>query len=239
MRSVFITGTSSGIGHALAGEYLNRDWQVYGVSRRRPDDLAGRQHYFHAVVDLADHVRTRSVVSKLLTSTKCLDLAVLNAGVLGQFDDLAQVGLDDLKRTMEINLWSNKTLMDTLFSSGMTVRQVVSISSGASINGNRGWAGYSLSKAALNMLTRLYAREHSDTHFCALAPGVVDTDLIDHLCALHPEGRFAALDALRAKRGTAAMPAPAEAAVQLVDAIQRLPGLVESGAFADLRNLPG
>ena len=38
-----------------------------------------------------------------------------------------------------------------------------------------GWNGYALSKAALNMMMKLYAAERPGTDFSALAPGLVDT----------------------------------------------------------------
>jgi NAD(P)-dependent dehydrogenase (short-subunit alcohol dehydrogenase family) len=238
MHNVFITGVSSGIGHALAKEYLRRGWRVYGVSRRTPADLTEHEDFVHAAVDLCDHVRTPNVVSELLSGLGHLDLAVLNAGVLGQLEDLANVGLEELKQVTEINLWANKTVIDTLFSGGRAVAQVVTMSSGASLSGNRGWAGYSISKAALNMLTKLYAREHVETHFCAFAPGVLDTAMLERLCALPQDERFPALEALRHKRDTLETPTPEQAAGRLIDAIRRLPHLVESGEFADIRKLP-
>jgi NAD(P)-dependent dehydrogenase (short-subunit alcohol dehydrogenase family) len=237
MKNVFITGASSGIGHALAEEYLRRGWRVHAVSRRTPADLAEYDKFTHAALDLNDHARTAAVVSELLREWNHLDLAVLNAGVLGRFDDLANVGLDQLKRVMEINLWANKTVVDVLFSEGRTVAQVVSISSGASVTGNRGWAGYSISKASLNMLTKLYAREHPESHFCAFAPGVIDTAMLNELCSMSHDERFPALDSLRSKRSTAEMPTPEQAAGPLVDAIASLPRLVSSGEYADVRKL--
>jgi NAD(P)-dependent dehydrogenase (short-subunit alcohol dehydrogenase family) len=178
------------------------------------------------------------VLSKLLEGVGHLDVAVLNAGILGRFDDLASVDLANLRHVMEINVWANKTVIDGLFCSDRTIRQVVTISSGASVNGNRGWAGYSISKAALNMLTKLYAREHLETHFCALSPGVIDTPMLEELCALSPDDRFPALEALRRKRNTPEMPMPEEAAGLLIDVFARLPDLVESGEYADVRKLP-
>ncbi len=239
MSSVFITGVSSGIGHALAEEYLRRGWRVYGLSRRTPTDLVEQDEFLHAALDLHDHARIPTIISQLLGRLDRLDLAVLNAGVMGRFDDMANVGLDDMKEVMEINLWANKTVIDALFSQGRTVGQVVAISTGASINGHRGFAGYSISKAALNMLTKLYAHERPETHFCALAPGVIDTIMPDMLCSMPPDERFPALNALRAKRGTWEMPSPKQAAVRLIDTFGRLPGLVESGDYADIRKLPG
>jgi NAD(P)-dependent dehydrogenase (short-subunit alcohol dehydrogenase family) len=211
---------------------------VYGVSRRTPTDLTEHGKFFHAALDLRDHARTPNVLSELLDGVDHLDLAVLNAGVLGRFDDLANVTLDELKQDMEINLWANKTAIDALFAGGRTVAQVVTMSSGASVNGNRGWAGYSLSKAALNMLTKLYAREHPETHFCAFAPGVIDTALLDRLCSLPQDERFPALEALCRKRGTSDMPMPEQAAGPLIDAIERLPSVIQNGEYADIRHLP-
>lgn len=237
MSSVFVTGVSSGIGYALVREYLAEGWRVYGVSRRTPGGFSGQESFHHAALDLQDHGKTRSVLSELLADAGHLDLAVLNAGTLGRFDDLGDVDLGDLKQVMEINLWANKTVIDALFSGHRTIGQVVAISSGASVNGNRGWAGYSVSKAALNMLVRLYAREHLETHFCALAPGVIDTPMMDKLCSLSPDDRFAALQTLRSRRDGGEMPTPAEAAGQLVDVFARLPRLVESGDYADIRKL--
>ena len=39
--------------------------------------------------------------------------------------------MDYLKRIMEINVWSNKWIMDELFSGGRLVEQLIAISSGA------------------------------------------------------------------------------------------------------------
>ena len=164
-QRIFITGVSSGIGHALAREYLDRGCRVYGVSRRRPTGLIGREGFAYQSLDLQDHGKTKATLATLLDGVEHLHLAVLNAGVMGAFGDLGEIPLDDLRKTLETNVWVNKTVLDNLFSQGRRIDQVVAMSSGASVNGNRGWAGYSISKAALNMLTKLYARERPDTHF--------------------------------------------------------------------------
>jgi len=237
MKTVFITGVSSGLGHSLAREYLSRGWRVFGVSRRTPTDLAENTSFAHAALDLSEHARTGTVVPELLGGLGQLDLAVLNAGVLGCFDDMANVDLDDLKHVLEINVWANKTVLDTLFSSGMRVGQVVAISSGASVNGNRGWAGYAMSKTALNMLTKLYSREHPETHFCAIAPGLIETDLLDAALTQYEDDRFPSLDSIRRKRNTGEVMSPEHAASALADKVARLPELVESGEYADIRRL--
>jgi NAD(P)-dependent dehydrogenase (short-subunit alcohol dehydrogenase family) len=238
VQRVFITGVSSGIGHALAHEYLRRRWQVFGVSRRAPDDLTELPNFTFESLDLTQPTRVADVLGKLLRRVDTLNLVVLNAGTIGLFDDLPNVSLDDLKHVMDVNVWANKTVLDQLFASTTGVDQVIAISSGASVNGNRGWAGYSISKAALNMLVKLSSREHPTTHFCSFAPGVIDTPLLDKICSLPSDERFPALDNLRTKRNTPAVCAPSDAAATLVDAFARLPSIVESGDYADIRDLP-
>lgn len=137
---------------------------------------------------------------------------------------------------MEINVWANKWILDTVFENVKLVRQVIGISSGASQSGSRGWNGYSVSKAALNMLVKLYAGERPETHFTAFAPGLVDTAMQDYLTKLPPDERFKPLEVLKAAKGTEKMPDSESCARMLIDAF---PMLLErqSGEFVDIRKL--
>ncbi len=238
MKTIFITGVSSGIGHAMAAEALRRGATVYGVSRRSPDDLLANDRFHFESIDLTDHDAAAKKIRELLADIDHLPLAILNAGILSSFGDMTETPLDELRGVMEVNVWANKTVIDALFMDGRRVDQIVTISSGASVNGHRGWNGYSVSKAALNMLTMLYAREQEATHFCALAPGIVDTYMQQQVAEEPEDERFPALARLRSKRGTDEMPTPEQAAVNLLDQIDRLPELVESGDFADVRKPP-
>jgi len=227
-----VTGTSSGLGHGLAATLLQRGAQVYGCSRRA-SQLPGLAQ---VNVDLSDHAAVPGHLESLLAETAALQLVVLNAGMLGEIRDISATPLDEIKHVMEVNVWANKTLLDWLHQWGKPVDQIVMISSGASILGNRGWNGYALSKATLNMLARLYAHEFPDTHLCALAPGIIDTAMMDHLCDESDASRFPALQRLQQARGTSAMPGPVEAANQVLsvlDALRDFP----SGSFIDIRQI--
>ena len=153
MRNVLVTGVSMGLGHGFARALLEDGERVYGLSRREPEDLPGM--IFRAM-DLADFDAVPGELSRLLDGLSRLDLLILNAGVLGEIRDMRESPLADLKNVMDVNLWSNKVLLDAIFESGIVVTQVVAISSGAAVNGNRGWSGYSISKAAFLMMMKLY-----------------------------------------------------------------------------------
>lgn len=235
-ETVFITGVSSGIGLGLAEHYLAAGANVFGVSRRTPALSVGQSRFHFAPLDLADAQAVKETLPQLLAELKRLDLVVLNAGVLGPIADLRDTPLDDLKQVMDVNLWANKTVLDSLLELPLSVRQVVAISSGAAVNGNRGWGGYSISKAALNMLIKLYAAENPSIHFAAVAPGLVDTAMQDQLCGMTDQtGIFPSLKVLQAKRGGPDMPRPAEIAPRLADYFEKLRDNLDSGEFTDIR----
>ena len=232
---IFISGVSSGLGYGLAKVYLEMGYEVYGCSRREPKDLVEQGLHF-AGIDLNDSVAGKRSFCKLINDVPNFDLVILNAGKLGQIRDMKETSLEDLRETMEINVWSNKWLLDCLFADERGIKQVVAISSGASQSGSRGWNGYSLSKSALNMLIKLYAGERSQTHFTSLAPGLIDTAMQDYLTSLPQDPRYKPLDILKAAKGTEIMPDGETCARRLIGVFPKLLQ-VESGSYADIRKL--
>ena len=232
VSNAFITGSSSGLGLGLVRRLSQDGWQVYGCSRRGCD-LPG----VHDIrVDLADEAAVAPALDRLLGEPEALELVVLNAGVLGEIRDLSATPLADLQRLMAVNVWANKLVLDWLYAWGRPVAQVVLVSSGAAVLGNRGWGGYALSKATLNMLARLYAHEFDGTHIAALAPGIINTAMMDHLCDEADAGAFPALERLRQARGTSAMPGPDEAAGRVLSVLPQL-RRYPSGSFVDIREI--
>ena len=84
------------------------------VSRREPKDLVEQGLHF-AGIDLNDSVAGKRSFCKLINDVPNFDLVILNAGKLGQIRDMKETSLEDLRETMEINVWSNKWLLDCLF----------------------------------------------------------------------------------------------------------------------------
>jgi benzil reductase ((S)-benzoin forming) len=235
-RTILITGVSSGIGRGLALHYLNHGCSVFGLSRRAPADFGGWPGFAFRAVDLARLDAIAPAAEDLLRDVGRLDLAILNAGMLGEIADLSDADLEAMRTVMDVNLWANKPVLDAAWARGRQVDQVVAISSGASVSGARGWNAYALSKAALNMLMALYAAERPATHFAALAPGLADTAMQAYMRDLPEDPRFSNVERLKQAAGTSAMPSPEELAPRLAEAIQGL-RTRESGRFWDLRSL--
>jgi NAD(P)-dependent dehydrogenase (short-subunit alcohol dehydrogenase family) len=175
-------------------------------------------------------------LDELLAGVKRLDLVILNAGILGEIKPMHDTSLDELQRIMDINVWSNKVVLDWLLAAGIEVGQIVAISSGAAVLGNKGWSGYALSKASLNMLLRLYAHEFPETHLSAIAPGLIDSSMMDYLCVEPDPEEYPALARIREARGTGVMPKPRQAAERVMGVMAGLKDF-ESGSFVDIRQI--
>lgn len=236
IRNVFITGVSSGIGLGLAREYLRQEVQVCGLSRREPKEFTGRSNFKFASADLLQFETLPGIVRNLLEGMDRLDLVVLNAGILGRVADMGEISATEFQEVLNVNLVANKVVIDAMFKSALPIQQVVAISSGAATTPNRGWNAYAISKAALNMMVALYAAERPETHFCALAPGIVDTPMQDQISEVPRDERFASLDMLRAAKGSPMMPKPEEAAARLVDGMAKATKY-PTGSFLDIHSL--
>lgn len=231
--NVFITGNSSGLGLGLTRRLLDQDAIVWGLSRsgcpiHDNDGLRDRK------VDLGNLNTLEQDLDRLLSDALRLDLVVLNAGILGKIHAISETDVHDLEHMMRINVWANKVILDWLIERRLPVTQVVAISSGAAVNMNYGWGGYSLSKAALNNLIRLYAPEMPDTHLTALAPGLVDTAMQDYLCGEVDSDEFPSVEKLRDARGTGDMPDAETAAGTILGLLDKLRE-GDSGQFVDVR----
>ncbi len=230
--NVFITGNSSGLGRGFSEYALEQGWNVYGCSRRGCE-LAG----VHDIrCDLSDFEALPLALDKLLQGVPQLDLVILNAGILGEIKPMHETSLLEFKRITDINVWSNKVILDWLLDSGINTQQIIAISSGAAVMGNKGWSGYALSKASLNMLIRLYSHEFSDTHLAAVAPGLIDTPMMDYLCEEPDPTEYPALARIREARGTPVMPEPRQAAERVMNIMDELRAF-ESGSFVDIRQI--
>ncbi|TVS09639.1 MAG: SDR family NAD(P)-dependent oxidoreductase [Wenzhouxiangella sp.] len=236
--NVLITGNSSGLGLGLTEALMEREAIVWGMSRsgcplkpRFDDVIRDRQQ------DLGQLSTLEDGLDSLLSDCLRLDLVILNAGILGRIQDIAQTDVHDLEHIMRVNVWANKLILDWLIERQIPVSQIVAISSGAAVNMNYGWGGYSISKAALNNLVALYAHEMTDSHLISLAPGLVDTAMQDYLCADVDSEEYPSIQKLQQARGTPDMPGPREAADMILDLLEKLRADHASGAFVDVRQL--
>ena len=230
MQYVLITGVSSGLGEALAKAYLNKGATVYAIGKNLPVKLDLNPHFFFFPYDLNQTFLLKASLREFL-QYHTFDIVILNAGILGGIQTLANTDLLDIKEIMDINVWANKELIDTL-SDCAKVKQIVGISSGAAVNASKGWGAYALSKASLNMLFSIYAKELPLIHFTTLAPGIIRTAMVEHIIENVDDDLFPSVKKLKAGE----IQTPQAAAEYLLTIFPKLLDY-ESGSFLDVRTM--
>lgn len=185
-----VTGTSSGIGEAVACELLSRKWRVIGLSRR-PAAIENPQ-YSHLQLDLAnvaELTRVQDEVGHVLANSSVARLGLVNCaadpGLLGPLERVDPV---QMLRVCAVNVVAPAWLMGWLVHRGkrnVPIR-IVNVSSGADVTPYAGLGAYGSTKAALRMAGMILACEldsqertdgRRDVTILSYSPGAVDTPM--------------------------------------------------------------
>ena len=176
-----ITGASRGLGAGLATTFAAEGIRLGLCARTRPDPPAGAEVWVESV-DVADAESVDRFARNVVERFGRIDVWVNNAGVLEPIGPLATADPAALGRHVHTNVLG-VAHGSASFSRHIRSRPgggtLVNISSGAATTPYEGWAIYCASKAAVEMLTEVVAREEGahGLKAYALAPGVVDTDM--------------------------------------------------------------
>lgn len=227
-KNILITGCSSGLGFALAKLYLDKGYNVFGINRSKPN--INHENFYFKEFDLSNTSLIKKELSAYLKELGSFEIVFLNAGMLGEVKILEDLNLNDMKDVYELNVYANKELLDIL--SSLEVKTILGTSSGAAVNGSKGWASYSLSKAGLNMLINLYSKEMLNTKLLAVAPGVIESPMTDYIRYELDEEVFTSAKILKDGK----IQTPQEAAKRLEKLALRA-NEFESGSFIDIRNI--
>ena len=199
MTYFFITGASKGIGRALAELLLSEEEvRVVGISRHA---TIAHEHYRHVGLDFSDLVAVANSLGNVFTELPDATRLVLvnNAAVLGEIGYVGEQTDAHFQFVMNVNVVSPAMLMNSFlktYQQRSARKTVLNISSGAGKHPIDGWASYCASKAALDMLSQVAAREQevrgSGTRIFSLSPGVVDTEMQAQIRAADP-GQFSSV----------------------------------------------
>lgn len=187
-KGALITGASRGLGKALAAELARRGARVVMVARGA-DELrqaaagitaaGGEAHALPG--DIADKRGALALAAGAAALVGDIDLLVHNASTLGPVPMplLLDTECEDLASVLETNLVGPFRITKAIAGS-MALRGgglVVHISSDAAVEAYPRWGSYSVSKAALDHLGRVWAAELTDmgVQFLSVDPGEMDT----------------------------------------------------------------
>ena len=180
-RIALVTGASRGIGRAVAKRYAQEGADLILTART-----------VGALEELDDEIRAINGKTSLLVPMDLhnldtidqlgaglyerygkLDVLVGNAGILGQMSPMTHIDPPAWQEVIDINLTANWRLirsLDPLLRQSAAGRAIF-VSSGVARDVRAYWGAYAVSKAALEMLVGIYAKENLQ--------GTVRANLID------------------------------------------------------------
>lgn len=179
-RVMLITGTRKGIGRHLAEHYVAAGFTVIGCSRTAADwELAGYEHH---CVDVVDEAGVQRLFQHIGTRHGRLDAVVNNAGI-ASMNHVLLTPLSTVRNVFGTNVFG--TFLFSREAARLMIRggaggRIVNFATVATPWDLEGEAAYAASKAAVESLTRVLARELAPFAITvnAVGPTPVATDLI-------------------------------------------------------------
>lgn len=203
MKSVLITGTSSGLGMQIKNSFLAKGWRVIGLNRSvcipNPADPTKSQQtsadtigrFIDFKCDLRDLDNIEQVCDSVTNTLTGLDILINNAGIHGYVGQIADLDLNRFLDATIVNFVSPAIICKKFLP---LIRKnkgsIINLSGGGAVSPREGFVSYSTSKAALVKFTEMLAEENQKfgVNVNAIAPGPLPTKLLKEVLV----DRFAA-----------------------------------------------
>ncbi len=182
MPLAIITGSSRGLGLALARALAQRQWALVIDARggseleRAARELGQLTEVVALAGDVADDWHRGALVD---AAGEHVDLLVNNASMLGPSPQppLGRYPLDVLERVYQVNTLAPIALAQLVLPRMPDGGAIVNVSSDAAVEPYAGWGGYGSSKAALDQATAILAEEHPTLRIYSVDPGDMRTQM--------------------------------------------------------------
>lgn len=181
-----ITGASKGIGLAIARGLAEFGAQVV-ISSRKWEGINEAVDSLEAegiqvvgkVCHVGDPAQCESLIQETVDELGAVDILVNNAAINPHYGPVHTLDMVALQKTMQVNLEAVHRMSNLVYP---VMKQhgkgsIINISSIEGLQPGKGMSGYSMSKSALNMLTRSQAHEwgKDGIRVNAIAPGLIKT----------------------------------------------------------------
>ncbi|VHB05690.1 3-oxoacyl-[acyl-carrier-protein] reductase [Streptococcus pyogenes] len=185
-KNIFITGSTRGIGLAMAHQFasLGANIVLNGRSAISEELVASFTDYGVTVVtisgDVSEASEAKRMVNEAIESLGSIDVLVNNAGITND-KLMLKMTEEDFERVLKINLTGAFNMTQSVLKPMIKARQgaIINVSSVVGLTGNIGQANYAASKAGMIGFTKSVAREVAARNICvnAIAPGFIESDM--------------------------------------------------------------
>lgn len=178
-RNILISGASRGLGKVLVEHFLAQGCNVYGCSRSESDIVHERYHHFE--VDVSSIEQVSGLFYTLRKSARYLDAVINNAGI-ASMNAFALTPDKTFDKIFDVNvkgtyLFCQKALALLKKSPHPRIINMTTVAVPLQLEGE---SVYAASKSAVEMLTKIIAKEYGCFGITcnAIGPSPIDTALI-------------------------------------------------------------
>lgn len=184
-KSVIVTGGASGIGYAIAKEFLSNgaNVAVCDMNPQAPQVDAEEGQFLYVTTNVTDKESVDNMIKTVVENFGTVDVIINNAGI-----NLPRLLVDEEKMyELDEETWDkvmNVNLKGVFFCAQAAAREmikrgggvIINMSSESGLEGSEGQSVYAATKNAVNSLTRSWAKElgRKGIRVVGIAPGILE-----------------------------------------------------------------
>ena len=208
-KNIVVTGAGRGIGRQISISASKEGANIILIARTQSElhetifQLNRNGHHKSFLLDIKDRYSIEDTFKKIYKEYGCIDGLVNNAGIQPPIGRFHEVSIKDWINNIEVNLFGTIACTHAVLNEMIQIRRgkIVNLSGGGSTSPRSQFSAYGVAKTAIVRFTETIAVELRECGIDvnAVAPGAINTKMLDEILELKDVAGKEYYDALKRK----------------------------------------